>query len=426
MRASSPERRRTFQPGTAGFTITISMATALTALAIDTVLPAFPDIRSAMDLPADSTQVATLVTIFLLGQGLGVLPAGLLADRFGRRPVLWGGLAIYIVGAIASAFAPTIELMILARLLWGVGAAGPRVATMAMIRDAYEGSEMAKQMSMIMAVFLVVPTIAPAIGTALLAVGSWQSVYLICAVAAVAVLLASMRLPATMPVDERRGVSMRDVGHSIWTVLSTPGSLGYLTALTALFASFIAYLGSSEIIIDEIFGLSDWFALIFGGVAVVMAGGMLLNGRIVELLGLGSTLRGTLIALLVTNVVTIAMAVMTGGQPSLLVYLLTLTPLIVLQQMLGPNINAAYMQPLGHVAGVGAALISMIPMVIGALLGNVINGAYDGTITPMVIGFAVAAVVATGSIAWARWARMRSIAAHHPDSRVATSAVADD
>jgi DHA1 family bicyclomycin/chloramphenicol resistance-like MFS transporter len=426
VRPGSREGRRTFEPGTAAFTITISMATALTALGIDTLLPAFPEIREALDLPADSTQVATLVTIFLLGQGLGVLPAGLLADRFGRRPVLWGGLAIYILGAIAATFAPTIELMILARLLWGVGAAGPRVATTAMIRDAYEGTEMARQMSLIMAVFLVVPTIAPAIGTALLAVGPWQLVYLICAVAALAVLAASFRLPATMPVDARRKISMREVGGSIWTVLSTPGSAGYLISLTALFGSFMAYLGSSEIIIDEIFGLSDWFAVIFGGVAMVMAFGMLMNGRIVGRIGLVSTLKVVMAALLVANAVAIAAAVLTEGTPSLLVYLLALTPVIVFVQMLGPNINAAFMQPLGHVAGVAAAVIAMVPMVGGALLGNVINDAYDGTITPMVIGFAVAAVITAGTLAWSHNARLSSISAARAEPTSELSGVAGD
>ena len=406
MRCGSREGRRTFQPGTAAFTITISMATALTALGIDTVLPAFPEIREAMDLPADSTQVATLVTIFLLGQGLGVLPAGLLADRFGRRPVLWGGLVIYVVGAIAATLAPTIELMILARLLWSIGAAGPCVATTVMIRDAYEGTELARQMSMIMAVFLVVPTIAPAVGTALLAVGSWHLVYLGCAVA---VLAAWFRLPATMPVEARRSVSMREVGGSTWTVLSTPGSAGYLIGLTALFASFTAYLGSCEIIIDEVFGLSDWFALIFGGVAIVMAVGMIMNGRIVARIGLLSTLKVVTAALLISNAVAIGAAVLTDGTPSLLVYLLALTPVIVFVQMPGPNINAAFMQPLGHVAGVAAAVIAMVPLVVGALLGNVVNDAFDGTITPMMIGFAVAAVITAGTLAWSNSARLSTI-----------------
>lgn len=317
-----------------------------------------------------------------------------------------GGLVIYVVGAIAATLAPTIELMILARLLWGIGAAGPCVATTVMIRDAYEGTEMARQMSMIMAVFLVVPTIAPAVGTALLAVGSWHLVYLGCAVA---VLAAWFRLPATMPVEARRSVSMREVGGSTWTVLSTPGSAGYLIGLTALFASFTAYLGSCEIIIDEVFGLSDWFALIFGGVAIVMAVGMIMNGRIVARIGLLSTLKVVTAALLISNAVAIGAAVLTDGTPSLLVYLLALTPVIVFVQMPGPNINAAFMQPLGHVAGVAAAVIAMVPLVVGALLGNVVNDAFDGTITPMMIGFAVAAVITAGTLAWSNSARLSTI-----------------
>ena len=161
--------RRSIRPGTTAFTLLLSSAMAMTALGIDTMLPAFDDIREQHGLASDATQVAGLVTAFIAGFGIGQLPAGILADRYGRRPVLWGGLVVYVVGCAAAALAPSLGLMIAARFLWGLGAAGPRVAVTAMVRDSYSGAAMARQMSSIMAIFLIVPMIAPSIGAGLVA-----------------------------------------------------------------------------------------------------------------------------------------------------------------------------------------------------------------------------------------------------------------
>lgn len=395
---------RSLRPGSAGFTLVLSMAMASTALAIDTVLPAFPEIRDAMGLSADSTDVAALVTTFLLGQGLGLVPAGVLADRFGRRPVLWGGLAIYLVGAIGAALAPTLELMLVARLVWGFGSAGPRVAATAMIRDAFEGEAMAKQMSMIMAVFLIVPTIAPSIGAALVAVGPWQLVYWICAAFAVVVMFASLRLPATMPESARRELNLREIADGFRIVFVTPGTMGYLLAMVGLFAAFISYLASSEIIIDEVFGLAGWFPVIFGALAVVMAMAMIVNGRIVERVGLDRMIRIMLRTLLVADAVLIGLALVTGGEPPFVLFLLSIAAVIASQQLLVPNINAAAMRPLAGVAGSAAAILGMVPMILGSLLGSFIDRAYDGTITPLAIGFALAGVLTAIGLWWARHA----------------------
>ena len=150
------------------FTFVLAMGMAVTALGIDSVLPAFPEIREAMGLDEDATEVAGLITFFLIGSSAGLLPAGLLADRYGRRSVMLGGLVLYVAGALGALLAPTLPLMFAARFVWGLGSAGPRVAAMAMIRDAYEGDEMAKQMSFMMAVFILVPTFAPAVASGLL------------------------------------------------------------------------------------------------------------------------------------------------------------------------------------------------------------------------------------------------------------------
>lgn len=408
---AAPVSRRALTPGTIGFTFVLSMAMAGTALAIDTMLPAFPEIRAALDLEPDSTAVAGLVTAFLIGQGLGLLPAGLLADRYGRRPVMWGGIGIYVLAAAGSAMAPNLELMIVARIVWGFGAAGPRVAATAMIRDSFEGAEMAKQMSTIMAVFLIIPTIAPAIGAGLVAVGPWQLVFWICAVFAGGVLIMTTRLPATMQtgtaVPNTSGAELR---QSIRTVFITPGSYGYLVAMIGLFASFITYLASSEIIIDEVFGLAKWFPAIFAGISVLMAGVMLTNRQIVVHVGLDRMIHVMSRALVAVAGAFVALAFATGGTPPFALFFVAIAIVIGCQQLLIPNINAAAMRPLGSVAGTAAAIFGMVPMIAGALLGTVIDRSFNGTITPMAVGMSLCAVLAAIGLSWARHATLNDLA----------------
>ena len=383
------------------FTFVLAMGMAVTALGIDSVLPAFPDIREAMGLSADSTEVAGLVTFFLIGSSAGLLPAGLLADRYGRRPVFMGGLVLYVAGALAAVLAPTLPLMFAARFVWGLGSAGPRVAAMAMIRDAYEGERMAKQMSFMMAVFILVPTFAPAVSSGLLALGPWQLVFWLCAVAGAAMLVLGGRLPETLAPTDRLALSAGDVWRSCRTVFVTPGTCGYLVALTALFGVFLSYIASSEIILDEVFGLSDWFPLFFGLLSLVMGAGMLLNGRLVERIGLDRLSGRVFIAHFVAAVVLLAVALATDGKPAFWLFVLALAPILFTVQMLQPDLTSAPMRPLAQVAGTAAAIFGMVPGVLGAIIGAFIDNQFNGTITPLAIAFVVGSAI--GWLGW-KWA----------------------
>jgi DHA1 family bicyclomycin/chloramphenicol resistance-like MFS transporter len=392
--------RPALRPGSALFTFVLAMAMAVTALGVDTVLPAFPQIREAMGLAEEATEVAGLITFFLMGSSAGLLPAGLLADRFGRRPVMWGGLVLYVAGAVMALFAPTLTVMFIARFVWGLGSAGPRVAVMAMVRDAYSGEQMAKQMSFIMAVFILVPTFAPSIAAGLLLIGPWQIVFWLCAAAGVAMLAATWRLPETLAPEDRTQLSAREIWSSCRTVLATPGTSGYLVSLTALFGVFLSYLASSEIILDQVFDLSDWFPVFFGGLSVVMGVGMYLNGRIVERIGLdrlmGTVFTGSVVAVLSL----LAVAVVSGGTPNFWAFVVTMAGVLFAHQMLIPNLNAAAMRPLAHVAGTAAAILGMVPGVIGAVIGAVIDSQFDGTIMPLAIAYAVGTVIAIAGWRW--------------------------
>lgn len=390
---------------------------AVTALAIDSVLPAFPEIREAFGLASDATSVTGLITFFFIGSSLGLLPAGVLADRFGRKPVMWGGLALYVAGAIMSILAPSLWIMYIARFVWGLGSAGPRVAAIAMVRDAYEGEQMARQMSLIMAVFILVPTFAPALASGLLVIGPWQAVFWGCAVVAVAVSASVSMLPETLEPSRQRAVSGADVLQGLRTIAATPGTLGYLISLTALFGVFLSYLASSEIILDQVFGLEKWFPLIFGANALAMGAAMFISGRVVEQVGLDRIIRIGFVCSLVAAVGLLAVALATAGEPPFWLFTLLLGGVLFFQQLLLPNLNSAAMRPLGHVAGTAAAVLGMVPGVMGAVIGGFIDRRFDGTIRPLAIGFVASSAI--GFWAWHRASQAERAARLDSTARIA-------
>ena len=394
--ASTRTERSKLALGSTGFIAVLSMCMAVTALGVDTVLPAYGDIRESLGLDENATEVTGLITFYLMGNALGLLPAGLLSDRFGRKPIMWGGLALYVVGAIGSIFAPTLTTMFIARFVWGLGGAGPRVAALACVRDGFSGEAMAKQMSFVMAVFLLVPAIGPTLSAGILAVGPWQLVFWMCAVAAILVSLLVVRLPETLPEAERRPLAARAIGESIRIVLRTPGTVWYLASLTALFGVFLSYLASSELIVDQTFDLKPWFPAFFGGLALVMLVAMIVNGRLVESVGLTRLLRAVFIASMGAALALLVVALLTDGTPPFWLFVVLISAVLFFQQMLIPNVNAAAMRPLAEVAGTGTAVLNMVSGVLGAIIGELINRQFDGTITPLAIGFVISSAVAGG------------------------------
>ena len=243
----------------------LSMVMALAALGIDMMLPAFDDIRASFDLEADSNQVAQIVTAYFLGMAIAPLPYGALSDRWGRRPVLWLSGAVYVIGAIASALAPTFGLLLAARFVWGIGAAGARVVAFAILRDTYEGDRMARMMSYMMAVFILVPIVAPSLGALIVRFGPWQAAFVAGAVAGLALLAWSVRLPETLRPEVRRTDLFAMVPSTARRMATSMAIAAPVLALTAVMAVMTTYLASSELIISDLFGWGDRFPIVFGG-----------------------------------------------------------------------------------------------------------------------------------------------------------------
>jgi DHA1 family bicyclomycin/chloramphenicol resistance-like MFS transporter len=371
------------------FVALIAACMGMTALGIDSVLPAFGDLRAEFGIEPGSTVVSWVITGYFLGLASGQLFYGPLSDRFGRKRLLSVGLALYVVGAIGSALSPSLLVLVLFRVVNGLGAAGPRSLALAMVRDRFEGEQMARTMSFAMSIFILVPVIAPSLGALVLRFGPWPSVFWGAALLAGGVAVWTRRLPETLPPERRRRAGLGELAVAAGTVARSRATVAYGLAATCLFGSMAAYLGNSEVIIDEVFGFGPQFPLIFGALAVTMGLATLLSARLVMALGVRTLVRRASLVLVAVSGSFLAVAAIGDGRPPFLLFCVLMALLLPLHTMLMPNCNTAAMGPLGRVAGVGAALLGTIATAGGALLGSVVDGAYDGTVRPLAFAMCV-------------------------------------
>lgn len=379
----------------------LACQTALSALAIDTMLPAFDEMRDAFGLASDSNRVALAVTTFFLGMALGQLFHGPLADRFGRKPVLYGSLLLYGGCAIAATLAPSLETLILVRFVWGVAAAGPHVVTTAVARDLFVGDEMARTLSFVRSVFLIVPVMAPALGEVLIAVGSWQWVFGIGAVLAAVVGLWSIRLPETLDPEQRRPLAWAAISAAFGEVVHSRVTLGYTAAATFALGAFLPWLGSSQLIFDEIYGRPDEFALWFALVACTMAVASLSAAALVRRLTAVTMVRRSMVVFLVHSVLFVVVVFAYGGVPPFGVFLLLIIVAVANLVAVNPSLISLAMERMGHIAGTASAVIGTLSYTGGALLAGVVDGAMADSIAPLAIGFLVYGAAMLLCMLWA-------------------------
>jgi len=406
MTAAGSAARLRKQLGRREFTALLALSMALSALGIDLMLPAFPAMRRDLGLAANSTAVAGLVTAYFLGLALGQLGYGPLADRYGRRATLYLGYGVYAVGALAATLSPTLPLLLASRFVWGLGAAGPRVVTLAVIRDTFEGEQMSRAMSFIMAVFIVVPVFAPTLGAAVAAAVSWRWLFAGCAFAAVVMGVWAVRLPETLRPEHRRPLRFGSVLRGARVVVSDRRTVGYTLAMASLYGVFASYLGGAEIIFGDTFGQAANFPLLFGGLAAVMGAAMLANARMVGRVGTRQLTHGVLIGYAAAALALFIVSLATGGRPPLAVFIAMMAMLLSLQALLIPNFNTIAMAPMGRLAGTASSVVGAVQLSAGAVLGAVLDRAFDGTVLPLSVGAMIYAGVALGLVLWAEGGRL--------------------
>lgn len=385
-------------PGRTEFVLLIAALMASNALGIDAMLPALPAIGESLGVTEENRR-QLVITFYMLGFGGAQLAYGPLADRFGRKRLLIGCMILYASFAALSGLAGSFALLLAARTLHGIAAAGTRVLVVAVVRDRFEGAAMAQVMSTAMIVFMLAPVLAPSLGQAVLAVGSWRLIFI--ALGLYALMLAvwgGLRLPETLAHGARRPLSAGHIGSAALETLSNRVSIGNTVAVTVTFGALLAYVGSVQQIVFDVFHRPGLIGLVFACVALPMSLSAWLNSRLVMRFGSRRLLLSALATF--TGFAALHLAViLTMGE--------TIWSFVALQALtmgcfglIGSNSGALAMEPMGHIAGTASALQGLISTIGGALIGLVIGQMFDGTTLPLIAGFVVCGALGL-AIAWA-------------------------
>lgn len=395
-------------PGTRGeFIVLIALLTALVALSIDAMLPALDAIAADFAI-AEANQRQFVITSFFFGLTVGTLFYGPVSDATGRKPAIFAGLALYIAGGLLCYWADTYSVLLAGRFLSGLGAAGPRIVGLAMVRDGLSGAAMARVMSFVMSVFMIVPILAPSLGQLVLFYASWHAIFLsFIAIAAIAVLLLAFRQEETLPREKRSSLSVGTQARAAREFFATPVAWGYTLSSGFLFAAFIAYLGSSQQVFVDIYGQGKlfalWFALLAGGIALAM----LLNARLVMQLGMRKLSKVAMRACFALAAVFAVLTLAWGGTPPLWVTALWLFLTFFCCGCVFGNLTAMAMEPVGRIAGMAATLNGTISSLIAVVLGGLAGQAFDGTMYSLAATFLACTLLTIVAAEFAEWSRRR-------------------
>jgi DHA1 family bicyclomycin/chloramphenicol resistance-like MFS transporter len=392
--ASKPGQRRA--PGTREMTALLAGLMALNAFAIDAMIPALPDIGRSLGVATENDRQLVIIA-YMLGFGATQLLWGPLADRFGRKPVLAAGVALYAGFALLCALASSFALLIVGRVAMGASAAVTRVLVVAMVRDLFEAEAMARVMSLVFMTFMVVPVLAPSVGQAILLVAPWPAIFLVLAGYGLLMLAWSwVRLPETLHAEFRRPLRWRPVAEAAWQTLREPQSRGYTFALTLTFACLVAYISSIQQIVFDAFRAPELIGLVFGAIAAPMALASWTNSRIVGRFGLRRVGHSAAAAFMVVTAAHAALA-LAGAE--------TLTSFVLLQSVAmccfaftSSNLGTLAMEHMAPIAGTASSVQGVIGTVGAAIAGFVIGRAFDGSATPFLVGTALCAAAASAII----------------------------
>ncbi|MCA6106538.1 multidrug effflux MFS transporter [Bradyrhizobium sp. CNPSo 4026] len=374
------------------FVIVIASIMALNPLAMDMMLPALPSIGAAFQI-ADVNHPQMVLSIFLLGFGVGQFVMGPLSDRFGRRPVLLGGMAVYGVASLLAIAAPSFETLLLARALQGLGTSATRVIATSVVRDCYAGRRMASVMSLAMMVFIAVPVVAPSLGQAVLLLTEWRGIFVaLMLYGVIALMWSALRMPETLPAEMRKSLAIRDVLDAFRQTLTNRQTLGYALAAGGVQGALFAFVFTSQQLFTDIYRLGHYFPLAFASIAAGVAIAGFLNSRFVGRLGMRVISHGALVGFVL---VAAAMLVAAKLQmlPLPLMMLLAALMMFTFGLMIA-NFTALAMEPQGHIAGTASSLYGSITTLLAIGIGMVIGQGYDGTLLPFSTGFFLCALAA--------------------------------
>lgn len=360
---------------------------AINSLAIDIMLPALQQIGSSLGVENENHR-QYVVTAYLIGFGSAQLFYGPLSDRFGRRLPLLIGLIVFIVSAFGIALIPSFAGLLALRFIQGLGSAATRVITISIVRDIFGGRQMAEVMSLIMMVFMIVPVIAPGSGQIIMLVSTWHMIFVFIATMATLVgIWMYFRLPETLKPENVRPLTVKSVAAGFRMVLTNRVALCYTLASTFLFGALFGFINSAQQIYSGIYGLGVYTPVAFGGVAVFMALSSFINSQLVGRFGMRRLSHGALFGFCLVTFIWL-MVQLYGPAPMPFPLFMVFFALAMFQfGLIGSNFNSLAMEPLGHVAGTASSVLGFMSTVGGASIGAGIGQYFNGTATPMVVGY---------------------------------------
>lgn len=385
------------------FVAMLAFLFAVIAFSIDAMLPALPQIAAELT-PDDVNRAQLILTAFVAGMGLGTLFAGPLSDAIGRKPAMAVGFAVYLAATVAALFAQSLELLLLARFAQGIGAAGPRIVGMALVRDLYQGRDMARITSFVMMVFILIPALAPSIGQGFIALGGWRAVFgAFLAFGLAGLAWMWLRQAETLAPAHRRPLRLSTLAAGVREVLSDREVVLCTVVLSLGFGQMFALLSSAQQLFAEAYGRGNSFPLWFAAMALLSGAGTVLNARLVMRLGMHRLARGAYAMQIIVSTLFLA-ALLTGALPEALrfaAFFLWAVSVFTMAGLTFGNLNAIAMQRMGHLAGTTASVTSALSTLAAVLIAAPVGLAYGGTAIPVTV-----ATLACSILAWAIMGRM--------------------
>ncbi|MEW6255029.1 MAG: multidrug effflux MFS transporter [Pseudomonadota bacterium] len=377
-------------PGFAEFVALIALMMGMTAFSIDNLLPAFGPIRAHYQLE-NPNDLQLLITAYMVGFGLMQIVFGTVSDVVGRKKALMVGLAIYAFGCVLAMVAETYPLLLAARVIQGLGAAAARVLSIAIVRDRYEGREMAQVMSFSMMVFLIIPVIAPTFASGVLLVAEWHMIFgamlILCVILAV---WFGVRMPETLHPEYRVAFSLHAIGVGMKRALTHRRTLLYTTAMGLMLGCLMAYVAASQQIFEDgVYHLGKLFPLAFAVIAAVMGVASFINAKLVRSIGMRRLSHFGVCGFTLTGLALVISGYAFDGPPPVILFCVLLSLAQALFAITVPNFNTIAMEPMGAVAGTASSFIGFYTTLMGAVLGLIVGRAFDGTILPLGFGYLI-------------------------------------
>tara|TARA_B110001454_G_scaffold193355_1_gene194195 strand:- start:4949 stop:6244 length:1296 start_codon:yes stop_codon:yes gene_type:complete len=389
-------------PGSLGlreFVALMSALMAMSALSIDTMLPALPNIARDLYVMHDNSR-QLIITLFFLGMAGGSLIYGPLADHHGRRPVLIGAMALMLMSTLLCTFASSFSMLLVGRFLAGFCAAACRVIVLSIVRDCYKGDKMARIMSLIMFTFMIVPVLAPALGSAVLLVAEWRWIFgLLAAMIGAQMLWVALRLPETLDPAHHIRVHPRELAITFRRVVTDRSAISYMIASGVMMGGLIGFLVSIQQLFFDVFKVPEMLPVGFAAIAVWMATGSLFNGRLVQRFGARRMSQSAVIAVILLSLVHWFVA--NAGKENIWVFFLIQGLTTMCFSFAGVNFSAIAMEPFAKGAGFASSLQASLTTLLSTVLGGLVGAAFDGTTIPISIGYISFGVITMAVILWA-------------------------